>query len=679
MNNRSLAMAALCGVAFGAQAADATWKAAVDGNWSEPTNWVNDTPPTSADNAVFDVKDAAYTVSLNASGTTTIKGLKIAGKTTRNYSTALNVNSPLVIDGSPAYIGYGSVTIGAGGSVELKNVANSSYVRTGGRLVVDGGDFIATNACTANCCFWIGNEKVWMSGGSPKFSIKSGNVYFAGSKTLLASSSGYYGDMEMTGGKLTLTDTSANHNASVFYLESNANVSDIFKMSGDSEIELPKGGSLTFGRGVTTIEGNAKITITSVSDSNGLAFGSYSSDSGCASTITLGGNSQLTATGLRSFNFGKNSFRAKKTRGTFNITGGNHKLGFHSDLGTGIGTYQTTITGGKIDFMQYGLRIGGTPYLPGDLTHADAADLSCTSTVTVAGGTLICSASANHNTTPSGSMLGFVVGAGYTGYQKVKYAHLEKGWTEATLNITSGTVTNGLCPKLIGVGKALGKVVQTGGTFASDGIAGGNRDRDALVIGAFSGEGVYTMSGGTANFNCPLYVGGISTNLLQRSNLSNELPMDGSGALITGQTKGTLSISGGTMNVLHDSVVGYDGAGKIEMSGNGSLTFGGNLLLTNTVGSAKLSLALGSTTAPTFKVNGKLVIGSGSVLEVDASQLSSSVHRIKLIDCATRSGEFTESNCIVTGDTSLKVRNGFGKDAASIYLVRRRGLLITIY
>jgi len=678
MNYRSLAMAALCGVAFGAQAADATWKAAVDGNWSEPTNWVNDTPPTSADNAVFGVKEAAYAVTLNAVGATTVKGLIIDGKETGGCPTKLSVTSPLVIDGSPALIGYGSVDIGSGGSVELKNVIDTSYIRRGGQLVVDGGDFIATNACTASILS-IGNSKDWLSNGAPRFSIKSGNVYLAGSKVLLYSSSSYYGDMEMTGGKLTLIDTSLGHNAMLCYLESNSNNGNIFKMTGDAEIELPNGGSFTLGRGVSTIEGNAKIAITSSSDNNSMTFGPYSSDSGCASTINLGGNSQVVATGLRSFNFGRNSFRVQKTTGAFNISGGEHQFGIHSDLGTGIGTYQTTITGGEIEFTGYGLRIGGTPYVAGDLSHSGAVCLSCTSTVTVAGGTLNCSASKNHYSTPSQNMLGFVVGAGLTGYMTKKYTILENGWTEATLNITGGAVTNGLCPKLIGVGNALGKVVQTGGTFSSDGIAGGNQDRDALVIGAFSGEGIYTMSGGTANFNCPLYVGGISTKLLQRSNESNELPTNGSGELITGQTKGTLSISGGTMSVLRDSVVGYDGEGKIEMSGNGSLTFGGNLLLTNTVGSAKLSLALGSTTAPTFKVNGKLVIGSGSVLEVDASQLSSSVDRIKLIDCATRSGEFTESNCIVTGDTSLKVRHGLGSDAASIYLVRRRGMAIIFY
>ena len=404
-----------------------------------------------------------------------------------------------------------------------------------------------TNGLTAPLA--IGSS-TWVSGGYPAFSVKSGNAYFKGSDTLMSLQN--YSLFQMTGGKVEMIDTSANHNATLFYVSGNSAAATFFSMSGDSELLFSQGGNFYLGWGTHEFKGNAKLTFAGGSARNLFYLSPYFSDNSKKVTVNVSDNVKIEATSLANFEFGKSDFRTAGTTGEFNISGGDIKLGFCAALGAGIGKYNVNMTGGRIDFPQYGVRIGSVPYNPQNPTASNAKDLANTTTVTVAGGTFACTATASHNNTPKTDMWGFIVGAGLVGRT---YAHLMNGWVDGRINLQAGgTITNGCALKMFGVGRGIGTMTQTGGTYVDDSAAlqwynnghgaGYHRESDSFVLGAFGGEGIYDMQGGTATIGSPLFVGGITLKMINRTDDGNKLPAD-----TVGQAVGTLKVSGGTMTV----------------------------------------------------------------------------------------------------------------------------------
>jgi len=671
MRNRIEILGAMAVVALGAFAAlgDSTWKAAVDGAWETSTNWSPEAVPTGTERALITPSDNAYTVTV--SSVRTVGGLDISGITDRPYGTRLSVNAPLTIDGGTLLASYGEINIGPSGSLELKNQTSAySQLFAGARIVVDGGTFAMTNGNTK--ALYIGDTTYHApSWGPSAFVMNSGNAYFAGSAVMLVPSASWYcNQVVLNGGRLELIDTSSKHNVGIAYFETKSD-SDVFIMGGNAEMVLSNGGGLGFGRGISTFRGNSKLSITSTGgDVNYLTMGPYSSDSGRTATINISENATLDARGMNAVIFGKSDMRTGNSKGYLNVSGGTATFGIRSNLGNGTGIWEMNQTGGTINFVGYGLRIGGVPSNLSNPTHENARDMCCTSTVTVAGGTFNCEAANSHGTTPNKGMWGMVVGAGLVG---TKYQHLMNGWTDARLVLRgAGTISCGKCVKIIGIGKAVASVTQSGGTFTSDcADESYNRPRDALVIGAFGGRGTYEMSGGTATMACPLYVGGTTLSLLQRNDESGELPAD-----TAGTAEGTLRISGGTMSFAHHGVVGLDGSGTIELSGNGSLTIGDYLTLTNSAvagSQATIKVVVSGEQAPTFRINGPLNVNAGSKLVVDATGFTGE-STVKLIDCTQRNGDFADGDIeIVGGD--FKIRQSVD---GCVYLVPQRGLMMIL-
>lgn len=647
--------------------ADATWKAALDGAWETPGNWSSDGLPLATERALITPSDNAYTVTVSTAQT--VRGLTLSGQTDLSYRTRLEIDAPLTIDGAELTARYCDIVVGKSGSLEIKNLSSqNSLLGTGSRLTVDGGTFAMTNGAAKPMTI---GEKEWMFGGNPSFVVNAGRAVFEGPGLMLVASASGYSRTELKGGTLEFVDSSANANAMLCYLDLNSDTGEAFKIDGDAELLFSHGGSMTFGRGVHTFSGNARMRMISVSDNNILVFGPYSSDNNRISTVNISGNASIEAGVLREFVFGKTDLRTTGTKGFLNMSGGFVELGYRVQLGGGTGVYEMNQTGGRFVARRYGVRIGGVPYTLFNTSLANAKDMCCTSTVTVAGGIFECRAELSHGYSPNKAMCGLVVGAGLVG---TTAPHLMNGWTDGRLVIADGgTVSNGACAKIVGVGKAIGTILQTGGRFTGDGATEWfNESRDALVIGAFGGTGIYDMRGGTAELDCPLYVGGTTLTLLQRTDGNRELPSDTEGKAV-----GTLRISGGTMSVTRYAVVGLDGTGTIELAGDGALTIGRDLTLTNAVeGCAPtLKFTLSGETVPTLKVGGSLNVDEGAKLVVDASDFAGPYGKFLLIDCASADWRFAEADVTFIGSPDLSIRR---RADGNLYLVRRRGSRIIV-
>lgn len=647
--------------------ADATWKAALDGAWETPENWSSDGLPLATERALITPSDNAYTVTVSTAQT--VQGLTLSGQTDLSYRTRLEIDAPLTIDGAELTARYCDIVVGKSGSLEIKNLSSQdSLLGIGSRLTVDGGTFTMTNAVSKPLAI---GEKPWLAGGNPSFVVNAGRAVFSGTNLMLGASASGYSRTELNGGTLEFIDSSANANVMLCYFDLNSDTGEAFKIDGDAELLFSHGGSMTFGRGVHTFSGNAKMRMVSVSDNNILVFGPYSSDNNRISTVNISGDASIEAGVLREFIFGKTDLRTMGTKGFLNLSGGFMELGYRVQLGGGIGVYEMNQTGGRFVARRYGVRIGGVPYTMYNTSHANAKDLCCTSTVTVAGGIFECRAELSHGNTPNNSMLGLVVGAGLVG---TKAPHLMNGWTDGRLVIADGgTVSNGACAKIVGVGKAIGTILQTGGKFTGDGATEWfNEARDALVIGAFGGTGIYDMRGGTAELDCPLYVGGTTLALLQRTDGNGELPSDAEGKAV-----GTLRISGGTMSVTRYAVVGLDGTGTIELAGDGTLTIGRDLTLTNAVeGCAPtLKFTLSGETVPTLKIGGSLNVDEGAKLVVDANDFAGPYGKFLLVDCASGDWKFAEEDVTFVGSPDLSIRR---RADGNLYLVHRRGSRIIV-
>lgn len=522
-------------------------------------------------------------------------------------------------------------------------------------------------------------SSTWVSGGNPTFSVKSGNAYFKGATALMSLSN--YSLFSMTGGKVEMINSASSQTTTLLWTQGNSTTATFFSMSGNSELLFPKGGSLYLGNGIAEFKGNAMLTLNS---SGYLYFTPYYSDSNKKMTVNVSDNAKIAATELTAFELGKADYRTTGTTGEFNISGGDVSLGRRAMLGAGSGKYNMNVTGGNVDFKGYGIRISTPPYLSQNQTASNAKDLANTTTVTVAGGVLACSAEESHNNTPSKEMWGFVVGAGLVG--RGTNAHLTNGWFDARVNLQpGGTITNGCTLKMFGVGRGMGTMTQTGGTYIGDSSSnyyydnghgsGYYRYADSFVLGAFGGEGIYDMQGGTATLRCPLFVGGTSLKMLARTDDYNNLP-----ANTEGKAVGTLKVSGGTMTVQYQSYVGYDGKGTIDVSGNGSLTFQSNLILTNNVADAatvKVTLADGA--MPTFRIDGALTVRGDAKLVVEASNFNGNDRWTKLIDVrGGRTGTFDPANVTLVGRGEV-IQDRPGDATGSIWLRRDKGFQVILF
>jgi len=664
MVRKSLA-AVLAAVSFSGVQASSAWKDAVSGDWMLGSNWLDGSVPSYSSGETVYITNtlAAYTVGLSNTTEQVIGGLLISGTSSTLPAHLAIENAALKVSGGRTVLTNGDICVGSGGVFEMSG--GRADLAAGGRIIVDGGVLIATNK-VQQC--YINSAKDHNGGRYPLLKINSGNAYF---KYIKDVSSGIildcvnYAKIQMSGGVLSLD--SDHKSDAVLRLNSNSETGSTLELSGNSLLRILNG-SATFGRGVTTLKDNASIEFIG-NDQNHCSLRSYSSDSGRGLEINLMDNSSFKVSTAK-FYFGQTDARSLRCVGALNISGGNHSFGRYCELGCGHGTFTTTITGGHTEFRQYGLRIGAYPNNLSGTGKDNSKIYACTGTVDAAGGVLYLNPTECHNNTPRKALWGTVVGYGVAGDLS--------GWFDGRLNISGDAiVTNAIGPLIVGAGKAVGSITQTGGELYSvtDGSSFSFWSRSAMVLGLCGGKGTYSMSAGKCDYGNMVYVGGIDLETLSRPNAQGNMPAN------DGSSVGLLEIAGGSFRARKSLHVGDLGSGTVHVSGNGSLAVDMNLVLSNSVAEASLlKLTAIGDTPPAVSVAGSLIVSEGAKLEVDVSDFATTNVWTKLVSCSSRNGDFAAEDVKVVGEG---VRGSLVFDRASdgtgsIWWYRPRGTTVVL-
>ena len=663
---KKVVAATLLTIAVSGLQASFSWKEAIDGDWTVAENWLNGVPSFEAGECVFLVNQAGpYAVGLSNTTDQVIGGLQIKGSGNyENRASLVIENSKLKVQDGNLFVTNGEIRIREGGVLEVDNgFASLNY---GGRIIVDGGVFAATNKFKY---LVADSQSVYNGADHPLLEILSGEAFIKYSTNVKAGISLQvfnYASLKMSGGTLTLDSDGTSE--TLLNLTKNNDTEQTMELSGNSVLKIINGGA-TFGRGISTLKDNASIIFVG-NDRNHCQLQPYSSDSGRRVTYNLQGNSSFNVTSAK-FYFGKPMAHSTKTVGNLNISGGNHSFGRRSELGCGHGMFTTTITGGHTEFKQYGLRIGAYPDNPSNTDHNDAKPFACTSTVNIANGVLYLRSNECHNDSARKSFWGTVVGFGRSG--------VHSGWFDGRLNISGDAiVTNGVAPLFVGVGNSIGCITQTGGELHSiqDGNRFSNWDRSALVLGLCGGNGSYIMTGGIAEYTNSVFVGGVSLDTINRPDAQTNMPAN------DGSSVGLLDITGGSFSAGKTMTVGALGTGVVHVANNATLTIARSLVLSNSVeNAATLTLTLSGDAPPTVKIGESLFVKDGAKLVVDVTDFDTRSVWTKLVSCSSRNGSFSRDDILVIGGENVRgtvVQDRSTDPTGSIWWYRPKGTTFVI-
>ena len=311
----------------------------------------------------------------------------------------------------------------------------------------------------------------------------------------------------------------------------------------------------------------------------------------------------------------------------------------------------------------------------------DGTTQFCTGIVNVAGGAYMVRAGKGGNTDEDTVFCGTLIGRGPAIAGDAVYA-------DATLNVSGGIFTNQVAYFVVGTGRSVGRVIQTGGEIRSTPYC-----KRPLVVGFAGGNGLFAVSNGVTVASSDIYVGGAQLSALAKmasdNNFRTATGNDGGGMeenYELGGAVGRLVVaacdnskecsfiaikSQRSAGELH---VGENGSGEVEVGAGGELTVNGAVFAGS---GATLKCTLGEDGAGIFKVKGELKVGEGARLEVDASAYKGSRSWVKLVDAETRSGSFIVT--IRNPEPTLEVvEQRLGFDDGSVWLHVRRGLCLTV-
>jgi T5SS/PEP-CTERM-associated repeat protein len=241
------------------------------------------------------------------------------------------------------------------------------------------------------------------------------------------------------------------------------------------------------------------------------------------------------------------------------------------------------------------------------------------------------------------------------------------GGDQGTLTINSGSLSVAANTFVGGSPTGIGTVIQTGGTFETSfldigtvtgsgspnnsftlsgtgaltvddnlvigsGTLGGNSDGSggtftqksgSVTLGdLFVNNGTYNLNGGTFTANDDVRLGDTKTGALfdqtsGTTKITNDLLIGGTFAGGPSTTTGTYDLSGGTLTVRGNTVVGVGGVGTFGLGGSGGLTLGGKLTIGSTVGSSgTFNFNTVSGDAATLAFNGtsqQLIVGDSGI------------------------------------------------------------------
>ena len=232
--------------------------------------------------------------------------------------------------------------------------------------------------------------------------------------------------------------------------------------------------------------------------------------------------------------------------------------------------------------------------------------------------------------------------------------------------LSGGAVTNTDSRGLIvlGAGRGRGEFIQTGGDWYAD----ITRDRAFAIIGAQSGVGLYALSNGTARIRNRMWVGGATTNDLQRTFKEDRSSLtDAQGQLTVAAADRTKPCA---LAVEGPMVFGALGTGVLDMGPGGTLT-GTDLTLSNRTASVFRSRVT-EAGAGLVSLSGRFTVTPGAELDIDATALPRTAKgRFPLVRYASREGAFDQARVTIRYDGACQTELRY--TAAGMDFVVMRG------
>ena len=374
-------------------------------------------------------------------------------------------------------------------------------------------------------------------------------------------------------------------------------------------------------------------------------------------------------------------------------------VGFNRGIG------EMNVRQGAVDGMGNGLYVGSAA-VTADLGHLrawgrngwedalvnDPADFLPTGIVRVSGGSLVVRGEYSQDAYGPKRMVGLMVGDGTSDFDS--YSNRT---CHGRLELSGGAVTNCLGYFGVGLGHAVGRVVQTGGTLYVGDPAWPAYSRNSISsLGLAGGDGAFVLSNGVYEAHERLYVGGATPDDLNLPATVTQFPKaarDSKGVLTLAchdkSRPCALTVGRNLLGVNEDLQgiwVGRDGDGTIEVIGSGSSITTHGLTLTNgfttadgellTHGRATLRFVfdadgVGQVSSPDNAVE----IAPNARLEIDMTAFGGS-HKtlVKVLSCATRRGSFSPANMTLKGCEVIQDRD------ANIYArtTRRPGAVLVV-
>ena len=263
----------------------------------------------------------------------------------------------------------------------------------------------------------------------------------------------------------------------------------------------------------------------------------------------------------------------------------------------------------------------------------------------------------------AGMICGLVVGDG-TRVPLKNLDILSKSVCVGFYNLSGGTVTINIGATVIGGGIGTGYFNHSGGTYShnSRNTSDGKTGEFPLVIGlGRSGNGVWTMTGGTTGIKNQVYVGGARKADLQFNPEPNaSYYPDGDGCT------GILDVSNGTFVTTKDLYVGAKGTGTLVLRPTGTIQ-AANVVLSNGVASVLRPVVNGAATG-LLRATDNLVITDGARLEIDATGMSANAPGyLQLASAEHVVGEFSSDKVSVEYDETNPVMRSRFREASILY------------
>ena len=568
------------------------WKVAESGRWADAANWTGGVPSQDESARIAMSADALDVTVDSGASVSNLQIRNARGLTTLKISAAFDVPEK------------GAVSVGNGAKIAFMDGGSAQWqglsaldVEDGGTLALHGGVLELSGTLLE---------------GDGRIDMTAGSLYFA--------HAGWYDSLSRLSGAKTHS------------LSGSARIVDNNQRPG-----------AFFCDGVLDFRGNSSFCRENQSASV-VAFSSCTDTGSCV--LSFGESASMDAE--------KMLFILGCPSSGMSLAAPSSVLTFDSDAVSRVGGIwagvertnlaQVEVKRGEVQVGSYGIRLGGTwesYWSRGSVARG---------VMKVSGGAVTVGGLAynGYYAGVAGVCVGEGMNDGRDGNEDFRYS--------GRFELDGGAVTNTQGFFCIGGGRADGEFIQNGGTFCQQLTETAGKYPCPQIVGAFTGGGLYAVSNGVARFETgeSMYVGGISLDDMRRAGYFS-LATDVSKILERIATEpnaasGKVEVAGGSLVSNGGLVLGADGRGEISIVGSRSEARFASLVMSNAVESVARFVFDADGVRP-LKIDGLATITDGARLEVDLSSYAGPAKPFRLIDCASRMGDFPESGIKITGAT----------------------------